>query len=187
MLWTAGVAALFATSACGPALQPFYTQSDLYDDPALEGYWTNGSDTWEFKRTGDSSYTISGCDPICKDPAPATLFRVGGTLFLDFQETSGKFSSAIYPHGVIRLRVDGDRVETATLDEDAIRGLLEQKRIQLSYVTVNSRLLVTAPSAKLQQFLARYAGDPQVWGETQTYQRATDPPAAATALSQAGW
>jgi hypothetical protein len=187
---TAIAAILIAgTTGCGPALHPFYTNTDLYEDPRIEGRWTDGKEGWEIhldsaSRTTDDGarYQIASCDPDCaKDkPYPARLFRIGGTLFLDFQEArrDGMFSSALYPHGVLRFRfLDADRVEIAALDEDALRSALEQKRISggLNHVILDNRLLLTAPSAKLQQFLARHAGDPQIWGEAQVFQRDPDP------------
>ena len=168
--------AVFATTGCGPALQPFFTSSDLYEDPALEGRWVNDEETWEFLRTGDGRYRVAQCDPECKDEVSGTLFRLGGQLFLDIQEKQ-RFSSGVFPHGVIRLRVSGDAVEVTPMDEDSLREGLEQKRFALSYVAVEEkRLLLTAPTAKLQQFLMRHALDPQLWGETQTYRRAADAP-----------
>ena len=41
-------ALMVATTACGPALHPFYTSSDLYEDAALEGRWTNNEDTFDY-------------------------------------------------------------------------------------------------------------------------------------------
>lgn len=165
------LAAMAGNTGCGPALQPFFTSSDLYEDPALEGRWTNGEDTWEFRRVGDGRYRLAECAPECKDEVNGTLFRLGGQLFLDVQE-SGKFTSGVFPHGVMRLRLTGDSVDVTPLDEDAIKEGLEQKRFSLSFLSIEEkRLLITAPTAKLQQFLLRHAQDPQVWGETMTYRR----------------
>ena len=106
-------ALMVATTACGPALHPFYTSSDLYEDAALEGRWTNNEDTFEFRRTCLGRYEISECAPDCKHFVSAALFRIGGQPFLDIQEPKDAFSSAILPHGVIRLRVKADQVESA--------------------------------------------------------------------------
>jgi hypothetical protein len=170
-----GSLTLIVTTGCGPALQPFYTASDLFEDPALEGRWTDGKESWEFHRVGDGKYTISECDPDCKNPAPATLFRLGGTVFVDFQEAGGSFSSAVYPHGILRVRLSTDQVEVTGLEEDALKGL--------SNISINQRVLITAPTSKLQQFLLRHAADPQAWGETQVYQRAADPAGARPSQS----
>jgi len=200
---TAAIAAIViaGTTGCGPALHPFYTNSDLYEDPRIEGRWTDGKEGWELhldrasRMTDDGAkYQIASCDPDCgKDkPYPARLFRIGGTLFLDFQEArkDGLFSSALYPHGVLRFRfLDADRVEVSALDEDSLLASLEQKRIAggITYITLDNRLLLTAPSAKLQQFLARHGGDPQIWGETQVFQRDPDPAKAPIPTTSAGW
>ncbi len=170
------VLVLVTTIGCGPALHPFYTSSDLYEDLALEGRWINGEEAWEFLRTGDGRYRVAECDPECKDEVTGMLFRLGGQLFLDVQEER-RFSSGVFPHGVIRLRVTGDTVEVTPMDEDSVREGLEQKRFGLTYVAMeDKRLLLTAPTAKLQQFLMRHALDPQVWGGTQVYRRAADGP-----------
>ena len=175
-----GLAAILLTSACGPALHPFYTSGDLYEEPVIEGYWTNGDDTWEVRHVADSRYTLASCDPECKDRAPATLFRLGGSLFLDYQESgaSDKLGSALFPHGVLKLRLNGnDEVEIASIEEEALSEMLEQKRVQgLSYTRLgekNGRLILTASSPRLQQFLSRYSGDPQLWSAPQVYRRAT--------------
>jgi hypothetical protein len=173
---------LSIATGCGPALQPFFTSSDLYEDPALEGRWNSasGAETWEFHRIGDGRYRVAECDPQCKDEVTGTLFRLGGQLFLDVQEDR-KFSSGVFPHGVIRLRLIGDTVELTPLDEDAFRDGLEEKRFALSFLSLeDKRILITAPTAKLQQFLLRHAQDPQVWGETVIYRKAFDSPATET-------
>jgi hypothetical protein len=165
---------IFGCTGCGPALHPFFTSSDLYEDPALEGRWVQGEQMWEIVRVGDGRYTLAECDPECKDAVPATLFRLGGQVYLDFQEKrEGGLSSAIYPHGILKLRVANDQVEVNGLDEDALRSGLEQKRIGLQHVSIDgTKLLVTSPTAKLQQFLVRYSYDPQVWSETLVFRRA---------------
>jgi hypothetical protein len=164
--------ALSMTTGCGPALQPFFTSSDLSEDPALEGRWKSGDDMFEFRHVQDSHYTVLSCEPECKDPVPVTMFRLNGQTYLDFQESKPSYSSAIYPHGVIRLRVQGDEVESSMLDDDALRAAIHQKRVILSHVMLDkNRLLVTAPTAKLQQFLSRYGQDPQLWTDKQTYLR----------------
>jgi hypothetical protein len=128
---------------------------------------------------GDGQYTIAECDPQCKDEVNGMLFRLGGQLFLDIQENR-KFTSGVFPHGVIRLRLVGDSVEVTPLDEDALKEGLEQKRYSLSYLSLEQkRILITASTSKLQQFLLRHGQDPQVWGETMTYRRtSSDAPTA---------
>lgn len=186
-------AALLWTTACGPALHPFYTSSDLYEEPLIEGFWTNGEETWEIHHVGDSRYTIASCDPECKDRAPATLFRLGGSLFLDYQESGAgsKIGSTLFPHGVLRIRLHGaGEAEIAALDDDALAEMLDQKRVQgLGYTRLGDnggsggRLILTASSARLQQFLARHSADPQLWTGVQRYRRSPDAAGAAPSMT----
>ena len=167
-------AAVAALTGCGPALQPFYSPGDLYQEPRLEGRWvheneTHGSDTIQIRHAGDGNYSI--CDDDCKDPAPAALFRLGGILFLDFQESKNQLTSAVYPHGVLRVRLMDDAAEVTPLDEEALKEMARQGELNLSHTVVGSRFLVTAPTEKLRQFLIRHASDPKVWGESETYQK----------------
>jgi hypothetical protein len=168
-----------AMTGCGISLQPFYTAADLYDDPALEGLWSDENSSWLVTHTGFAQYAITSCDDAKEKctaadaDTTATLFRAGGATFLDFQQKSSKqFSDAIRPHGLFQLRRSGSGMEISLLDADELTTAAREKHLPVDHVLLlEERLLLTGRPEQLQQYLTSRLSDPQLFAEWQRLER----------------
>ena len=203
------------SAACLTSLHPWFTQEDLVSEPGLVGAWVDASDadtTWVFTRRDDTTYTLVDTrnegepDPFSKAaPKPnkivatrltARLMRLGEARYLDicagdeWTDNSMLQDVLVNSHWLARLRLEGDALRVAFLDEGRLEAMLGDKRIVLPHEVVDvsgdadqpptrihsngRRVLLTAPTSALQQFLAKYATDGAAF-ETEEVMRRMSP------------
>ena len=210
VLFLAGVA--LPSAACLTSLHPWFTAADLVFEPGLVGTWVDASDadtTWVFTRRDDTTYTLvdtrneSEPDSFNKTaPKPkklvatrltARLMSLGEARYLDFcagdewTDSSMLQYVLVNSHGLARLRLEGDALRVAFLDDDRFEAMLGDKRIVVPHEVVDvsgdadhppirihstgRRVLLTAPTSELQQFLAKYATDGAAFETEQVMRR----------------
>jgi hypothetical protein len=188
------------SAACLTSLHPWFTQEDLVSEPGLVGTWVDASDadtTWVFTRRDDTTYTLvdtrneSETNPFNKAaPKPtkivatrltARLMRLGDARYLDicagdeWTDSSMLGYLLVNSHALAKVRLEGDALRVAFLDEGRLEAMLGDTRIVLPHEIVDvdgdvdqpptrihssgRRVLLTAPTSELQQFLAKYAID----------------------------
>lgn len=188
------------SAACLTSLHPWFTAEDLVFEPGLVGTWVDASDadtTWVFTREDDTTYTLvdtrnEGHPEPSNEAAPkpkrlvatrlkARLMRLGDARYLDVCAGDEWADSSMLQHVLVnshllaRVRLDGDALHVAFLDEDRLEAMLGDRRIVLPHEVVDvdgdadhpptrihspeRRVLLTAPTSELQQFLAKYAND----------------------------
>jgi hypothetical protein len=198
VLFLAGLA--LPSAACLTSLHPWFAGEDLVFEPALVGTWVDAADpdtTWVFTRRDDTTYTLidtrneSEPDPLNKAAAKpkkivaarltARLMRLGEARYLDicagdeWTDSSMLGYLLVNSHGLARVRLDGDALRVAFLDDDRLETVLGEKRVVLPHEIVDvggdadypptrihssgRRVLLTAPTSELQQFLAKYASE----------------------------
>jgi hypothetical protein len=149
------------------SVHPLYTDQDAVVEPALEGTWGDAnSDDKEaitFQKSGDYEYSMAVVDPRTKvkQTYKVHLVRLGNQLFMDLifhdQTVNGaKLDSPIgaFPtHVIARVKISGDDLAYATLEDDAIRKQSTPGGALLDYqVADHGALLVTSQT----EFLRRY-------------------------------
>jgi hypothetical protein len=200
------------SAACLTSLHPWFTGEELVFEPALVGTWVDAADadtTWVFTRRDDTTYTLtdsrneSESDPLDKaaakpkkivaTPLTARLMRMGDARYLDicagdeWTDSSMLGYLLVNSHGLARVRLDGDALRVAFLDEDRLETLLREKHIVLPHEIVDvsggadhspaiihssgRRVLLTAPTSELQQFLAKYASATDAFETEQVMRR----------------
>ena len=198
IVFLAGLA--LSSTACLTSLHPWFTREDLVVEPALTGTWVDAAEpdtTWTFTRRDDTSYALidtrsesrpnpfnkAAAEPkkIVTTPLTARLMRLGEARYLDlcagdeWTDSSMLGYLLVNSHGLARIRLDGDTLRLAFLDEDRLETLLREKRIILPHEIVDDsggadhppaiihssgrRVLLTAPTGELQKFLVKYASD----------------------------
>lgn len=172
---------LFLVSACLPligcpsySLHPLYTDQDAVTEPALEGTWvgTDPSDKGEvtFKKVGDHEYSAASFDsePKVIQTYKVHLVRLGGQLFMDYIADEQTIAGAKVdnPPGVIatrmilKLKVSGDDLTFATLEDDAIRKQNPAGSTPLDYqITDEGVVLVTAQTDALRRYISAHTED----------------------------
>lgn len=155
LLALAGLA--FLTTACTVrSLQPLYTEKDLIFDPKLLGMWAKSDDLVIFQRYEENSYTVR----VGESPKlMGRLVKLGGELFLDLTPAETDDAFNIPGHLFVKIRVDGDALQTALLDADWVENAADYGALGLSHFRIGGKVVLTASPKELQAFVARYAGD----------------------------
>jgi hypothetical protein len=210
VLFLAGLA--LPSAACLTSLHPWFTGEDLVFEPALVGTWVDAADpdtTWVFTRRDDTTYTLidtrneSEPDPLNKAaakpkkivaaPLTARLMRLGEARYLDicagdeWTDSSMLGYLLVNSHLLAKIRLEGDALRVAFLDDDRLETLLGEKRVILPHEVVDvggdadypptrihssgRRVLLTAPTSELQRFLATYAASGDAFEPEQVMRR----------------
>jgi hypothetical protein len=172
------VSACLGLSGCAPSsVHPLYTDQDAVVDPALEGTWSSGSDQKAelgFQKSGDHKYDLAILCKGDKSECPNTevrqndevnLVRLGGQLFMDLafkdQTIDGvevdEPLGVLHAHVIVKVKISGDELAYATLDEEAIRKQSISGSSPLDYYQMsNEIMLVTAQTEALRAFVSAH-------------------------------
>jgi hypothetical protein len=152
---------------------PLYTDQDAVVEPALEGTWLSpdpdDKEEMTFKKAGDREYAMAIFHPDTKlsETYKVHLVRLGGQLFMDLIANDQTIAGAnldgpmgvIATHVISKVKVSGDDLAWATLEDDAIKKQSAAGGAPLDYQTVNNDLLVTAPTDALRRYVSAHAED----------------------------
>lgn len=171
LLWLAGCSP--------PSLQPLFTEQDLVFEPRLTGTWADkkAEVTWVVKRSGEKSY-----DALCTaDGEPhwfkLHLVQLGTYLFLDLtpkEELALKnsfFASHWVPtHTFFRVRLDGDRLQVAALEEDYLKALVTSKKTRIGQM-LSDAVVLTGSTMELQDYVLKHAEIQEAFTDLEEYHR----------------
>ncbi len=172
---------LFA--GCVPSLHPLYTDKDLIFEPALLGTWTDGQDqTWIFDETKDpNAYDLTILHKNEPGPFIARLLKLGDILFLDlFPGDPNLETNAIYnihllgAHTFWRIDQIEPTLHIRAMDIDTMTKMLEKDPNLLKHEVTDDRLVLTASTEQLQQFMKAHADDEGLFGDPGEFQRVVD-------------
>lgn len=168
-------------AGCVPiALLPYYQARDVIQDPALVGLWKENADAkevWNFEAGKDQSYRLTLTDDEGTGPMEAHLFQLGEQRFLDlcvgengFEgfKRPGLFMLSLLP-GHVLLRVDQiqPQLQMQVLKEDWTREWLSAHPDALEHRLLgegkDTRVVFTATTAAMQQFLKQHLADTNAW------------------------
>jgi len=170
---------LFLISAClllsgcpSFSSHPLYTEEDAVVEPALEGTWNAGPDDnveFHFQKAGEHEYSLAISYPNSKvsQNYEVHLVRLGGQLFMDliFKDQTVDGTKLDNPigvvpeHVIVKIRISGDDLAYATLEDDAIRNQGITESAPLDYQMADGSLLVTAQTGALQRYISAHAED----------------------------
>ena len=156
------------------SVHPLYNDQDAVVEPALEGTWANAkSDEKEgitFQKSGDREYSMVGVDPATRvhQTYKIHLVRLGNQLFMDLmfddQTVNGvKLDSPLgaFPtHVIVKVKISGDDLAYATLEDDAIKKQSAPDGAALHYqIGENEALLVTSQTQGLRRYVSAHTDD----------------------------
>jgi len=155
------------------SVHPLYTDQDAVVEPALEGTWSDpDSDDKEgivFRKSGDRKYTLSVFHPDTKvkENYEVHLVRLGDQMFMDIiadDQTVGNAKldgpmGVIPTHLIWRVKISGDDLAYATLEDEAIRKQSAAGGAALNYQMVGDRVLVTTPTDALRGYISAHSQD----------------------------
>ena len=170
------LAVMLLMSACVPSLYPLYTEGDLVFEPLLVGTWVvedDGNETiWTVKKSAEGYEMVD----VEEDQDPAKfdvrLVKLGGHTFLDLFPAQQEPNNGLYQlhliraHTFMKVTLDGDSLGVTMLDQEWLKNALKSKGTALAHQTlVDGDLLLTAPTADLQEFILKSCADPEAFGE----------------------
>ena len=167
--WLAVMAAAVFLAGCEPvlSLHPLFDAGQRVAVPALEGTWVEdmGGLTLTLRRASDNTYEFITVDEDQKKHRlRAQLGRLGRNIFLDASPSDRSIEGLQLPaHAFFRVRLEGDSLELAYLDDDWLRGMLRDKKLAIAHEILGTGIVLTAPSRDLQALARKYAADPDAF------------------------
>jgi hypothetical protein len=173
-------------AGCVPSLHPLYTDKDVVYDPKLVGVWSdpNSSDTgiWEFRPAEPNTYTMIFTDKDKKTGSFSVhLAKLNNTLFLDVfpndpnMPQNGFYQIHLLPaHTFMKVDQIEPTLKLCFMDVDKFTKRLEKNPTLLKHEILKNgeaKLVLTASTKELQEFMRKHAGDKDVFGEPSNLKR----------------
>jgi hypothetical protein len=160
-----GAVGLVALAGCIPSLNPVYTNDDLVFDKALVGEWTaaKGESKWVFTKQ-DDGYRLVYTEKNGKQGIfAAHLAEIDGARFLDLypekqpSDAAGFYQAHYVPiHTVYLVRSVKPTLELVAIDLGWLGDYLAKNPDAIEHAGQENRILITAPTKELQQFLLKH-------------------------------
>ena len=167
---------------CVLSLHPLYTEKDLIFEEKLLGTWAknDSKETWQFKRAnGNKYYKMTYTDGEGKKGHfDAGLGKLNNTMFLNIfpQEPELKENDfykfhILRVHSFIKIEQIEPTLKMRMMDPDKMKEMLENDPNLIKYEIVQDRLVLTAPTKELQEFMKAHANDEGLFGEPSEWKR----------------
>jgi hypothetical protein len=169
--------------ACAPgclvlSLQPAYDDGTIAWDPDLLGSWFDADDrvTMDVERSEWKSYRITYVHPIETATVTGHLTVVGDARYLDVMPARGadRGSFLVPAHAIVRVRLEGDRLELTPLSYDWFgdRLRLREPIAGLGAVTdQKDNALIVSPTARLRGWLRGLPATGPMFGASAVFTR----------------
>jgi len=165
-------------AGCVPSLNPLYTEKDLVFDAALVGVWSekeDASETWAFEKTGEKEYRLVYTADGKTGEFEAHLLKLGNTLFLDLYP-DGKsldelnrndfYKSHLIPgHTFAKVTRIEPTLQMGFLNPDWLKELSEQNPKAIRHEKVSDRIVLTASTRELQEFVLKNLNTKGAFGD----------------------
>jgi hypothetical protein len=181
-------------AGCIPSLHPLYTDKDVVYDPKLVGVWAEpnspSSGTWEFRGIPDSkSYLMIYTDEKKRSGEfVVILMKLDKMLFLDVfpiddpnLQINSLYAIHLLPvHTFMKVDQIEPTLKLRLMDVDKFTKRLEKNPQLLKYEVIyevnilekrQPRIVLTASTKELQEFMRKHAGDKDVFGEPSNMKR----------------
>jgi hypothetical protein len=173
------VAALVVSPGCLVlSLNPAYDGDTIAWEPALLGSWQDAEDkaSIEVERGEWRSYRIKYVHPIETGTLTAYLTAVGDDRFLDVMPARGedRGSFLVPAHAVLRLRLDGGRLELTPVSFDWMNDRLRSGTRTPGLDAVldqKDNALIVSPTAALRAWLRDQPRDGPMFGAPAVFTR----------------
>lgn len=164
-------------SACIPSVNPFYTDRDVVFDARLLGEWqekeSDQPEVWSFEQAEDKAYKLTTTDKEGKQGEfKVHLFKLKRDYFLDLVPSECNYATnqadlvafAMFPgHLLLRVPQLGPELQLAGLDYDWLQKHLETNPKALAHHKEGDRVVLTADTKALQQFVLKHLGEDELF------------------------
>ena len=174
---------LFLAGCVVTSIYPYYADKDLVFDRAVLGDWVEAGQTNEpseymrFEPMGTNGYWVTGLGGSETNSFEVRLFRLKEQLFIDTCPTNRSLDS-VPVHQVSKVMKIGPRIETANLNYDWLKKLLEKNPKAIRHMVLrdpgeekNGRIVLTADTQELQRFILKYSDNTNAWKEPSQLKR----------------
>lgn len=182
---------LLAVSACLSSgclvlsIHPVYSETTIAWDPNLLGTWVDADDrsSLQIERSEWRSYRIHYEHPIERGDLTGYLTIIGNDRYLDVMPVRGQDpGSFLVPvHAVLRVRLDGDRLELTPLSYDwflervsSEKQLPGLREIEVA-IDQKENALITSTAPRLRAWLRTQPADGPMFGAPATFARKPAP------------
>jgi len=176
LILVAAIAILMA--ACIPSINPFYADKDVVFETRLVGTWqekekTDEPQIWKFEQGKEKSYKLTVIEKEGKrGEFEAHLFKLKQDYFLDIVATeigtniADLVTASLIP-GHLLLRVPQIELELklAMFDFDWLEKYLKEHPKSLAHHLENDRIVLTAETADLQNFVSKHLGEGELFAK----------------------
>ena len=160
------------------SVNPVYDDSSIGWEPRLLGSWLDAEDNASMQIDGGEwkSYRIQYAHPIEKGVLTGYVTAIGNELYLDVMPARGedRGSFLVPVHAVLRMRLEGDRLELTPLGYDSLADRLRSK-LKLPGVDAafdqKDNVLIVSPVNRLRSWLRDQPRDSPVFGAGAVFTR----------------
>ena len=166
------------------SLHPLYTEKDVVFEKKLLGTWVDDPNspetTWEFNRIEEpnNAYNLLFSDEEGKKGSfVAHLVKLQNRLFLDVypSELPSKIEDPnklelpfnsfflIPAHTFLKIDFKGPKLKMWITNDGDMKKLLEEEPNAVKHTFIEDKLILTAPTKQLQNFVLKYAEDKRVF------------------------
>ena len=166
------------------SLHPLYTEKDVVFEERLLGRWVDDPNspetTWDFNRVEEpnNAYSLLFSDEEGKKGSfVAHLVKLQNRLFLDVypSELPSKIEDPnkselpfnsfflIPAHTFLKIDFSGPNLKMWMTNDEDMKELLEEEPDAVKHTFIEDKLILTAPTKELQNFVIKYAEDKRVF------------------------
>lgn len=166
------------------SLHPLYTEKDVVFEERLLGRWVDDPNspetTWQFNRIEEpnNAYNLLFSDEEGKKGSfIAHLVKLQNRLFLDVypSELPSKIEDPnkldlpfnsfflIPAHTFLKIEFSGPKLKMWMTNDEDMKKLLEEETNAVQHTFIEDKLILTAPTKELQNFVLKYAEDKRVF------------------------
>lgn len=151
--------AFFFIGCPARSLHPLFTEKDIVFNSSLIGTWLADDVTYTFEQLGDKNYKVTVCSTESHDSSlyTAQLGKLGSHWFLDtYPLVTLDEHHYLSVHVFTRLKLQGDTLRLASLEEDWLSEKIRTKALTITHVKKDDEIILTASTKELQQLLMKY-------------------------------
>ena len=173
---------------CIPSLNPLFTEDNLIFEEKLLGTWAedDSRETWQFKKGSDDPnskfYEMTYTDSDGKGVFFAGLGKIDDMIFLNIYPHEPELQAndfykfhILRVHTFMKIEQIEPTLKMAMMNPDKMKEMLENDPsiIEHKIIEDGDRILLTASTKQLQQFMKEHANDEGLFGEPAELKRLT--------------
>ena len=161
------VAVCVVTSVC-----PYYTSKELIHEPAIQGRWINcknPAETWTFDQPTNFACRLTLAEETKATVLETHAFKLNGQVFLDLFSREQDYH-VIPAHYLLRVDQTAPSLKLSELDDAWLTALLTNNPAAIRHHVVQNsgnpaanRIILTASTAELQEFVLRHLKNSEAW------------------------